>query len=428
MKKSQENLLHGCKVPRFILGCVLIIEYVVILNFFMNLYENKQGMGFLVVGYIILTFAITYNNHGKNVRVRYEQELSIVFKSILTNVIMMFFGIAGISIDDISEFIMQVILLTLVQVGSIICILGISTVAAKRNEGIHRLYICDKNDIDVSSVTDAQKVFITDVSLSDIRKYIMKNDEIYLHDIASENRNDCLKICFECNKPVYFTSKISDMELRTAAVTQDGESPLFYKDSHKISGVSAAVKRCCDIVLSGICLVILSPIFIIIALAIKLEDGDAVFYRQVRCTKDMKEFHIIKFRSMVAGAEEQLGPRLADKKDSRLTKVGYVLRKCKLDELPQLINIFVGDMSFVGPRPERPELIQETIKNVPEFVFRTTVKAGLTGYAQVHGDYHTDFLDKLKWDIMYIENYSLLLDLKILIMTIPAVLRGSDDV
>lgn len=125
MKKSQENLLHGCKVPRFILGCVLIIEYVVILNFFMNLYENKQGMGFLVVGYIILTFVITYNNHGKNVRVRYEQELSIVFKSILTNVIMMFFGIAGISIDD----------------------------------------------IDVSSVTYAQKVFITDVSLYRARRH-----------------------------------------------------------------------------------------------------------------------------------------------------------------------------------------------------------------------------------------------------------------
>ncbi len=131
MKKSQENLLHGCRVPRFILGCVLIIEYAIWLNFFMNSYEDKQGMGFLVVGYTVLTFAITYNNHGKDVRVRYEQELSIVLKSILTNVIMMFFGIAGISIDDISEFLLQIVLLTLVQIGSIICILGISTVAAK---------------------------------------------------------------------------------------------------------------------------------------------------------------------------------------------------------------------------------------------------------------------------------------------------------
>ena len=428
MKKSQEILLHGCRTPRFILGCILIIEYAISLLFFMPYYEDKPTVGFLVIGYTLLTFTITYNNHGKNVRVRYEQELSIVVKSILTNTIVMFLGISGIALNHIRDYILQITLLTLVQIVSIICILIISTLTTKANKNIRRLYICDKKDIDISNLTAAKKLFIKDVTLSDIRTNIMESDEVYLYDIASEPRNDCLKICFECNKPVYFTSKISDMELRTATVTQDGESPLFYKDSHKMSSLSAALKRICDIALSGALLVIMSPVFLLISLAIKLEDGDSVFYKQVRCTKDMREFRIIKFRSMVAGAEEQLGPRLADKRDSRLTKVGYLLRKCKLDELPQLINIFVGDMSFVGPRPERPELIHQTIKKVPEFVFRTTVKAGLTGYAQVHGDYHTDFLDKLKWDIMYIENYSLLLDLKILIMTIPTVLRGSDDV
>lgn len=131
---------------------------------------------------------------------------------------------------------------------------------------------------------------------------------------------------------------------------------------------------------------------------------------------------------MIMGAEEKSGPQIAGKKDERMTRVGYVLRKFKIDELPQLINIFRGDMSFVGPRPERPEIIAEIVEDVPEYTFRTIVPAGLTGYAQVHGDYHTEFLDKLKWDLMYIENHSLMLDLKIILMTVPVVLRGSDDV
>lgn len=131
---------------------------------------------------------------------------------------------------------------------------------------------------------------------------------------------------------------------------------------------------------------------------------------------------------MIMGAEEKSGPQIAGKKDERMTRVGYVLRKFKIGELPQLINIFRGDMSFVGPRPERPEIIAEIVEDVSEYTFRTTVPAGLTGYAQVHGDYHTEFLDKLKWDLMYIENHSLMLDLKIILMTVPVVLRGSDDV
>ena len=131
---------------------------------------------------------------------------------------------------------------------------------------------------------------------------------------------------------------------------------------------------------------------------------------------------------MIMGAEEKSGPQIAGKKDERMTRVGYVLRKFKIDELPQLINIFRGDMSFVGPRLERPEIIAEIVEDVPEYTFRATVPAGLTCYAQVHGDYHTEFLDKLKWDLMYIENHSLMLDLKIILMTVPVVLRGSDDV
>ena len=246
--------------------------------------------------------------------------------------------------------------------------------------------------------------------------------------ISAEKRNDLLKICFKTNRPVYFTTKLSDMELRAAGLAQDGETPIFYRQAGRIGGISAALKRLFDILFSGVLLVILAPLFGIIALCIKLDDGENVFYYQTRCTRGMKKFQIIKFRSMVVGAEKFAGAQLAQNRDPRMTRVGYILRKYKLDEVPQLINIFRGEMSFVGPRPERPELIEEIAEKVPEFTFRTTVRAGLTGYAQVHGDYHTEFLDKLKWDLMYIENYSLMLDLKILLMTIPVVLKGTDDV
>ena len=158
-----------------------------------------------------------------------------------------------------------------------------------------------------------------------------------------------------------------------------------------------------------------------------MEDGGQVFYKQDRCTKDGKVFSILKFRSMVEHVEKS-DFHITEYGDDRITKVGHFIRRFKIDELPQLINILMGDMSIVGPRPERPELIEEIVQSIPEYRFRTTVKAGLTGYAQVHGDYHTDFLEKLRWDMIYIENYSLLLDLKIVLMTVPTLIKGSSDV
>jgi lipopolysaccharide/colanic/teichoic acid biosynthesis glycosyltransferase len=176
------------------------------------------------------------------------------------------------------------------------------------------------------------------------------------------------------------------------------------------------VKRGFDIVCSAIALVLLSPLFLAAAIGIKAEDHGPVIYKQLRCTRDGREFWIYKFRSMVQNSEPD-GARLAENNDVRITKIGRYLRNSKIDELPQLINILKGDMSLVGPRPERPELIREIVKQVPEFSYRMKVKAGLTGYAQVQGNYQTSPLDKLKWDLIYINNYSLFLDFKIILMT-----------
>jgi lipopolysaccharide/colanic/teichoic acid biosynthesis glycosyltransferase len=177
------------------------------------------------------------------------------------------------------------------------------------------------------------------------------------------------------------------------------------------------IKRLMDIVLSIIGIVITSPFMLVIALLIKLYDRGPVFYRQVRLTKDGKRFRIIKFRSMCVNSEKD-GARLMAKGDKRVTPVGRVLRNIHFDELPQLFNILKGDMSIVGPRPERPEIFTRYEEEIPEFCFRLKVKAGLTGYAQVYGKYNTTPYDKLKLDMIYIENFSLLMDLKLILMTV----------
>lgn len=177
------------------------------------------------------------------------------------------------------------------------------------------------------------------------------------------------------------------------------------------------VKRAMDIVLAVILLLVLWPFMLLTALAIYLYDRGPVLYKQTRCSLYGKEFSIYKFRSMITDAERDGVARLAGKSDDRITPVGKWIRKTRLDELPQLLNVLRGDMSFVGPRPERPELVREYEKDLPEFDYRMHVKAGLTGYAQIYGKYNTVPYDKLKLDLYYVEHYSLWQDIQLLILT-----------
>ncbi|MCI9582924.1 MAG: hypothetical protein HFG46_04460, partial [Clostridium sp.] len=173
-----------------------------------------------------------------------------------------------------------------------------------------------------------------------------------------------------------------------------------------------------DIVFSLAALVFLSPLMAVTALAVKLEDGGPAIYRQERLTEHGKRFKIYKFRSMRVDAEKDGVARLASECDDRITRVGRVIRAVRMDEIPQLFNILMGDMSIVGPRPERPEIASEYETHMAEFSYRLKVKAGLTGYAQVYGKYNTTAYDKLKLDLMYLQNYSLLLDLEIVFKTV----------
>ena len=178
------------------------------------------------------------------------------------------------------------------------------------------------------------------------------------------------------------------------------------------------VKRAMDIVVSLLLLIITSPLLLISALAIKLYDGGPVFFRQERATINGRLFQIHKFRSMIVDAEKDGAPIPTTEGDPRITPIGKILRATRLDELPQLIDILVGDMSLVGPRPERIEHVKQYTEEIPEFQYRLKVRGGLTGYAQLYGKYNTTPYDKLQLDLMYIQNYSLLLDIRMLLMTV----------
>lgn len=223
---------------------------------------------------------------------------------------------------------------------------------------------------------------------------------------------------------MYMMPKIPDIMIKGSDQLHLFDTPILLTREYAMTIEQRVVKRLIDIVCSLLLMIVASPFMLMTAIAIKLYDGGPVFYKQVRCTRDMREFQILKFRSMRTDAEKDGVARLAEKNDSRITPIGKFIRKVRIDELPQLFNILSGEMSFIGPRPERPEIIRQYQEDMPEFTFRTKVKAGLAGYAQVYGKYNTTPYDKLKLDLFYIENYSVWLDLKLMLLTLKILFQS----
>lgn len=265
----------------------------------------------------------------------------------------------------------------------------------------------------------------------EIHRLMADYDGVIIWDLSADVRNRYLKYCFAHSIRCYLSPKISDVILMGSDRIHLFDTPLLVAKNMGLSVEQRAAKRVLDIVVSLIGIIIASPFMLVIAVLVKAYDRGPVFYFQDRLTIDGKEFKICKFRSMCVDSEKH-GARLASKHDARITPVGKVLRKLHLDELPQLFNVLVGDMSLVGPRPERGSIMREYQKELPEFAYRLKVKAGLTGYAQVYGKYNTTPYDKLKLDLFYIENYSFFLDVKLLFMTVKIFFKketseGVDD-
>ena len=227
-----------------------------------------------------------------------------------------------------------------------------------------------------------------------------------------------VRFCYENYIRVYIVPTVIDIISGSSEYLTLFDTPLLLLRNRGLSLEDCGIKRTLDLLISSIGLLLASPVMLIVSICIKIYDGGPVLYKQTRLTINGKEFQIYKFRSMIVDAEKDGVARLASRKDDRITPIGHVIRKLRLDELPQLINVWKGDMSIVGPRPERPEIEQEYEKLLPEFRYRLRVKAGLTGYAQILGKYNTTPQDKLLLDLMYIENWTILLDLKLIFMTL----------
>lgn len=266
-----------------------------------------------------------------------------------------------------------------------------------------------------------QKTVKIDMEWEALASIIKESESILIYDLPSELRNKILKFCYKNDIRVYVTPKISDVLIRSSENIHLFDTPLLLLRNNGLNIEQQAIKRLMDIVISLLVIVVTAPIMLIIAIAIKAYDGGPVFFKQKRCTKNGKVFEIHKFRSMIVDAEKEGMSIPASEKDPRITPVGNIIRMTRLDELPQVFDILNGNMSLVGPRPERVEHVEKYTKEVPEFEYRLKVKGGLTGYAQIYGKYNTSAYDKLKLDLMYIQNYSILLDLKLILMTIKII-------
>ncbi len=252
---------------------------------------------------------------------------------------------------------------------------------------------------------------------------IVDYDAVVINDISAEMRNDILKFCYERGIRAYVAPKLTDIIIRGAKDINLFDTPLLLVKGRGLTAPQRIIKRIFDLIVCLLVMVIAAPIMLVTALAIKIEDGGPAFYKQKRATLNGKVFNIYKFRSMIVNAEKDGKSIPATDHDPRITKVGKFIRATRIDELPQLINILKGDMSIVGPRPERVEHMEKYSKDIAEFGFRLKVKGGLTGYAQIYGKYNTSPYDKLRLDLRYIEDYSFMLDIKLILMTIRIMLK-----
>lgn len=379
---------------------------------------------------VLIFLSATYGG----IRLGYQKNAEIVFSQVLSTFLANIIIYCELSIMAHQPFVLNVFVMMMLE--QIVIVLVYMNIANRIYRSIFppRKLLLIHGDRPIQKLCDKfagrkdKYVIVKTVHVGeglDALKHIItqsyENGEInavVIGDISIEERNPLLKYCYGKSIRIYLLPKITDVILARAEELHVFDTPLLLTREYSLTVEERFFKRLIDIVCSLILLVVTSPIMLITAIAIKLYDGGPVLYKQVRCTLNQRRFSIMKFRSMRTDAEKDGMARLAQKDDDRITPIGKFIRKCRIDELPQLVNILRGDMSFIGPRPERPEIIEKYLEVMPEFVFRMKVRAGLAGFAQVYGKYNTTPYDKLKLDLAYIENFSIWLDLKLMMLTI----------
>lgn len=417
----------------------IVAAQVLIFMHYWNVYYNpyierllvRRGQAVIVLIYVILFVGIS-NIYGAN-KIGLLRTQDIIFSQVITIVFVNI--IMYLQTSLLTYRLVNAVPMIMMTIENILCSVVWAVFAKIIYKALYPprdilLIYCDRDPDNLVKKVNSRrdKYQIKDwihikEGLQSIEKRALEHEAALLCDIPGDIRNDIMKFCFSHSIRVYVTPKLSDIMMIGADQNNLFDTPLLLMRNKGLKWEQRAIKRLFDIIISLIMLIILSPFMILSSLLIKLYDGKEVLYKQDRLTIDGKVFKILKFRSMNMDAEIE-GARLSmGDKDPRVTPIGRFLRKLHLDELPQLINIIKGDMSLVGPRPERPEIADLYSESIPEFSFRLKVKAGLTGYAQVYGKYNTTPYDKLKLDLFYIEHYNFLTDIKIFFLTFKVLFK-----
>ena len=405
------------------------IFYFVYIQFYKNATFWGRGnyLFTMIYSFMLILFMAVYS--GYKVRQYRTRELvfSLALATAITNFIMYFVMCL------IARYMLQiwgVLLVTLVQwiVGMGLYILA-RIILPMMEPALPMLYIRQEELEDqLSGMFDSRRsrykvsgVVSSKLDWEDLKKVIQQYSAVLIGDMAPEVRQEIISYCFRTGREALLLPDMSDVVLCSAAALIMGDSLVYDLKTQGMDRTYRTLKRLIDIIVSTLGLVILSPLMIGTAIAVKAQDGGPVFYRQERLTRGGKRFMLTKFRSMIVNAESDTGAVLAGKEDSRITRVGKFIRSTRIDELPQLWNILKGEMSLVGPRPERPEFYEIICHEYPEFDYRLKVKAGLTGYAQLYGKYNTTFAEKARLDMYYIQHASLLWDLQLLFYTLKII-------
>jgi len=258
----------------------------------------------------------------------------------------------------------------------------------------------------------------------DVSRQIALHDTVFLGQLPAATKMTLLRVCYDHHRDVLCKAQLQDIMLSNATQRVVDDAPFLEMTYGKITLGQRILKRLMDVFASSMVLAVLCPLFAVIAVFIKAEDGGPVIFRQKRMTVNGRKFTIYKFRTMKVADSQKVHQVSAAQGDSRITRVGHVLRRFRLDELPQFWNILMGDMTLVGPRPEMLENIEKYKLALPAFAYREKMKAGLTGYAQIEGRYNTTPEDKLMLDLMYIESFSIWVDIKLIFRTLTVFFKS----
>ena len=422
---------------------IKVILYILLMSIFMLILAKEnpalirlsRTMGitistFVVVGLLFVSIYGKYDvGRRKSKPIIYSMSLAVLFTDVITYLQLM---VMNTIVPKVSA--LRFVSIGALFIAMILQIIAIIIFTYAGNALFFRIHKPEKSYIVTSSQESLDEIVrgirkykkqyqiagVYDYREKELLQKLEDGDTIFLYDIPIKNRSEITNYCYRFRKNVYFNPEIEDIvEMTSEYYLLDDISMLNYN----VKGLTMEqriIKRCMDIGLSLLMGIVTSPIWIISSIAIKLYDGGSIFFKQDRATIHGNVFQVYKFRTMSENVEN----KSVTENDNRITPPGKILRKIRMDELPQLINILKGDMSFVGPRPEMLENVSAYTKELPEFRYRLRMKAGLTGYAQIAGKYNTTPRDKLLMDMMYIENYSVFRDIQLLFQTAIVLLKS----